>query len=479
MTDRILLICVVLIPIMGSLLLPVFGRISKTFRNAAALLMLLVPFGILAYILPRACASDPPYFNIELPLGLSFGLLADGLAVFMAMISSFLGAVIIVYSYGYIEHSDNRQEYYFMVVFFIGAMMGITLTTNLIFLYLFWEISAVCCWRLIGFFREKEYVRRADKAFLITGAGAFVMLAGFMIILNQYGTADLIQLAGRPVPDIAVALILFGILSKSATLPLHSWIADAGVAPTPATALLHAAVLVKIGLYAYARLFVVNFEINTVWHTVIPVIAAVSAILSAGAALAENDIKRIIAYSTVSQIGFIFFGLSVGGETALAGALLYILMHAISKAGLFLCAGIVEHGCHTKDIRQLGGLLKTMPKTAVSFFICALSVIGVPPLGGFFSKFLVIGGAVEAGQPIVAAVFMIGAVMTVLYLLRVFIKVFLGAPRMDHLPAEGSFSMIFSVALLAVLSIISGLAVYYPSAFVDAITRQIAIIAIR
>ena len=475
MTDRILLICVVLIPIIGSLLLPLLGKISRAIRNIAALVMLLIPFGILAYILPRSCTENPPYFNIELPLGLSFGFFADGLAVFMAMVSSFLGAVIIIYSYGYIEHSGNQQEYYFLVVFFIGAMLGITLTTNLIFLYLFWEISAVCCWRLIGFFREKEYVRRADKAFLITGAGAFIMLAGFIMIYNQYGTTDLIQLSGRPVSDIAVALILFGILSKSATLPLHSWLADAGVAPTPATALLHAAVLVKIGLYAYARLFVVNFEINAVWHIIVPVIAAISAILSAGAALAENDIKRIVAYSTVSQIGFIFFGLSVGGETAFAGALLYILMHAISKAGLFLCAGIVEHNCHTKDIKQLGGLYKTMPKTAVSFFICAFSVIGVPPLGGFFSKYLVIGGAVEAGHPIVAAVFVVGAVMTVLYLLRVFIKVFLGVPRMNNLPAEKSPSMVFSVILLAVLSVISGLAVYYPSAFVEAITQQIAL----
>jgi NADH:ubiquinone oxidoreductase subunit 5 (subunit L)/multisubunit Na+/H+ antiporter MnhA subunit len=392
----------------------------------------------------------------------------------MAMISSFLGAVIVIYSYDYIGKSDNHREYYFMVVLFIGAMMGITLTTNLIFLYLFWEISAVCCWRLIGFFREKEYVRRADKAFLITGAGAFVMLAGFLMIYNQYGTADLIQLAGRPVSDVAVALILFGILSKSATLPLHSWLADAGIAPTPATALLHAAVLVKIGLYAYARLFVVNFDIGAVWHTVIPVIAAASAIISAGAAFAENDIKRIIAYSTVSQIGFIFFGLSIGGETAFAGTLLYILMHAVSKAGLFLCAGIIEHSCHTKDIRNLGGLYKTMPKTAVSFFICAFSVIGVPPLGGFFSKYLVISGAIEAGQPIIAAVFIIGAVMTALYLLRVFVRVFLGEPRMNPAPAEGSPGMVFSVAFLAVLSVASGLAVYYPSAFVEMITHQIA-----
>ena len=475
MAEQVLLICVVFVPIAGSFFLPVLGKFSHSLRNAAALFLTLVPFGILLCMLPGAVSGEPPYFQIELPLGFSFGFLADGLAVFMAAISSFLCAVIIIYSYSYIKHSQNQQEYYFMVVFFLGAMMGITLTTDLVFLYLFWEISAVCCWRLIGYFREKEYVRRADKAFLITGAGALIMLTGFIMLYERYKTTDLLKLSGLPVPDAAVALILFGIFSKSATLPLHSWIADAGIAPTPATALLHAAVLVKIGIYAYARLFIVNFEISAVWHTVVPVTAAVSALVSAGAALAENDIKRIIAYSTISQIGFIFFGLSVGGETALTGALMYILMHAVSKAGLFLCAGVVEHGCHTKDIKQLGGLCKTMPKTAVSFFICAFSVIGVPPLGGFFSKYLVIGGAVEAGRPLIAAVFVAGGIMTVLYLLRVFVKVFLGTPHMDQLPAEGKNSMVFSVSLLAVLSLISGLAVYYPFELVNMITRQMTV----
>ena len=393
----------------------------------------------------------------------------------MALISSFLGLIIVLYSFGYLNHAQNQNEYYFFVVVFLGAMMGITLTTNLVFLYIFWEISAVCCWRLIGFNREKEYVRRANKAFLITGAGAIVMLAGFLMIYQQYGTFDLLALRGKEISDAAMLLILFGILSKSATLPLHSWIADAGVAPTPATALLHAAVLVKIGVYVYARLFAVTFEVQAVWHTVVPVIAAVSALVSAGAAIMENDIKRIIAYSTVSQIGFIFLGLSVGGETALAGGLMYILMHAISKAGLFLCAGIVEHGLHTKDIRKMGGLYKAMPATAASFFLCAFSVMGIPPFGGFFSKYLVVNGAVEAGHPYLAIVFVIGAVMTVIYLLRVFVKVFLGEGNQENVPQEGSRSMVFSVALLAALSILSGLLVHYPAGLIQTIVAQMAV----
>ena len=470
-----MLLATVLIPLGGACLLPLAGRVSAKLRNTLAFLFVCIPMALLIAMLPASLSATPPMVHIALPLGFSFGFLADGLAVFMALVSSFLGLIIIVYSYGYVSHAENQNEYYLMVVMFIGAMMGITLSTDLIFLYGFWEISAVCCWRLIGFFRDSEYVRRANKAFLITGIGALIMLGGFLCVYQQYGTTDLLALKGKDIASFAVILILFGILSKSATLPLHSWIADAGVAPTPATALLHAAVLVKIGVYVFTRLFVVNFTLADVWNTAMPVIAAVSAMLSAGAALVENDIKRIIAYSTVSQIGFILLGLSVGGELALAGGIMYIMMHAISKAGLFLCAGIVEHSCHTKDIRQLGGLAKTMPLTAASFILCAFSVMGVPPFGGFFSKYMVVNGAMEAGHPWLAMIFLLGAVMTVLYLLRAFVRVFLGQCHQAHTPPrEGSATMVGSVVLLAALSVVSGLLIYYPSEWVKDIVGQIA-----
>lgn len=466
----------VFVPLAGACALPAIGRIWPKVRNALALVLVAIPFGLLVAMLPAALSGAPHSFDIPLPLGLSFGFHADGLAVFMALISSFLGLIILLYSFGYLGDVGHQNEYYFYVVLFLGAMTGIALTTNLIFLYAFWELSALACWRLIGFFREKEYVRRANKAFLITGAGALLMLAGFLAIYFQHGTMDLLALRGREISNAAVVLILFGILSKSATLPLHSWLADAGVAPTPATALLHAAVLVKIGVYVYARLFAVTFRIDAFWNTLVPAIAAVSALLSAGAAIAELDIKRIIAYSTVSQIGFILLGLSVGGEAALAGGLMYILMHAISKAGLFLCAGIVEHSLHTKDIRKMGGLARTMPWTAVSFFLCAFSVMGAPPLGGFFSKDMVIHGAIEAGHPWIAAVFILGAVMTVLYLLRAFYKVFLGEPHAEHPAHEGRGTMEYSVVLLAALSVVSGLFIYYPATLVKAIVEQMAVI---
>mgnify|MGYP000057390824 FL=1 len=349
-----------------------------------------------------------------------------------------------------------------MVLLFIGSMMGLVFSTNLIFIYTYWEISAICCWRLIGFYRKEDTVIKANKAYLITVGGAIFMLAGFIGIYIQTGTFDLLALQGQGLDSWIVILILFGILSKSATLPFHSWLPDAGVAPSPVTSLLHAAVLVKIGVYVYARLFLVNFHLDVVWSTAIPIIAAISAIVAAGAAIVENDIKRIIAYSTISQLSFIFLGLSSGTMIGVAGGLLYILMHSLAKGGLFLCAGIIEHSTHTKDIRQMSGLAKRLPVTCVAFAMCAFSVMGIPPFGGFFSKYMVIDGSLLSGQPWITAVFIIGAVMTVIYLLRVFCKVFFGELSHPDIK-EGTWEMVTSVAILGILSLLAGIFINIPS----------------
>jgi proton-translocating NADH-quinone oxidoreductase chain N len=469
-----LLLCAIFIPVIGAFALPLAGKTAAPLRNGLALALVLASLAASSALLYRILAGDVISVHLDLPLGLGFGFLADKLAVFMALISSFVGAIIVFYSWGYMSHYPNLGEYYLMVVLFIGAMMGLVYSTNLIFIYIFWEISAIACWRLIGFFREKEYVRRANKAFLITAFGALVMLFGFLLIYQQTGTFDLTQMRGTPIPNIAVALILVGIFAKSATLPFHTWLPDAGVAPSPVTSLLHAAVLVKIGVYAFARIFLVSFSIQPEWHTIVPVIAAVSAIVAGGAALVEKDLKRVIAYSTVSQLGFIFLGLAVGSPLGVAGGLLYILMHSVAKGGLFLCAGIVEHHVHTKDMTRMGGLIRTMPVTGAAFLLCAFSVMGLPPFGGFFSKYMVISGAVDAGQIWIAAAFILGAVLTVLYLMRAFVMVFLGEPR-GETAREGSATMVVSVAILAVLSLVSGLLISFPSNFVQAIVQQMAV----
>jgi NADH:ubiquinone oxidoreductase subunit 5 (subunit L)/multisubunit Na+/H+ antiporter MnhA subunit len=227
----------------------------------------------------------------------------------MSIASSFIGFLIIVYSVGYIHHDENQNEYYLMVVLFIGSMMGLVYSGNLIFMYLFWEIIAICCWRLIGFYRVREHVRRADKAFLMTFFGAVVMLLGFILIYNQTGTFDLTEMRGTLVSGTAVALILFGMFSKSATVPLHTWLPDAGVALTTVTALLHAAVLVKIGVYAYARLFLYAFQVPDVWQQIIPVVAVVSSLVAAAAAIIERTSSGSWPFDG-QPIGYMFLGFS-------------------------------------------------------------------------------------------------------------------------------------------------------------------------
>jgi NADH:ubiquinone oxidoreductase subunit 5 (subunit L)/multisubunit Na+/H+ antiporter MnhA subunit len=458
---------IVLAPVLGSFLLPLIGVISAKARNILALLLVLISLLGTILLIPPILAGYEPAIEMKLGFGESV-FRADGLAVFMAFVSSMVSSIIVFYSFGYIKRYPNQNEYYFMVVLFLGSMMGLVFADNLIILYVFWELTAIASWRLIGFFREKSIVLKADKAFLMTFFGALLMLLGFISLYSEVGSFDFPAIReffahGKILNNTTVCLILAGILAKSATLPLQTWLPDAGVAPSPVTALLHAAVLVKIGVYVYARLFVVMIPIDDFWQTALPLIAGLSALIAAGAALIETDIKRIIAFSTISQIGYIFMGFAIDNEMAVFGSMLYILMHGLAEGGLFLCAGIVEHGAHTKDIRKMGGLFKVMPITAISFFICAFSVMGIPPTGGFFGKFSVISGASAAitnkTDFLLVSLFVGTAVLTIIYLLRLFYMVFLGEAKLPDAHQEGTPVMVFSVAFLAFLTVLSGLAI--------------------
>ncbi len=481
MDPKGILLLLIAAPLLVSVFLPLLGRYSARARNVISLLAVLTSFCCSLALVPSVLAGQGT--TIVFDFGFGHDVFAvDQLAVFMALVSSLVGAIIVLYSFDYISHYQNQNEYYFMVVLFLGSMMGLVFAANLIVLYVFWELTAIASWRLIGFFREPRQVLRADKAFLMTFFGALLMFLGFVALRFQGGSFDMAVLKQtfqtRTVPDYIVLLILAGLFAKSATFPLQTWLPDAGVAPSPVTALLHAAVLVKIGVYVYARLLVVTLPPAEVWHVVVPVVAAFSAIVAAGAALIETDLKRIIAYSTISQIGFIFLGLAIGGQLAMAGALLYILMHGLAKGGLFLCAGIVEQRTHNKDITKMGGLIAGMPITAVSFLVCAFSVMGIPPLGGFFSKYGVIAGAAASGHLWITLSFLAAAVLTIVYLMRVFIMVFMGtasltAHRTETEPVkEGSPLMVFSVALLAFLSLISGLVIAPSFGFANSAAQQ-------
>lgn len=471
MNPETLTLLTIFIPILGSLTIPIATLVSKSFRSGWSVLLACVTAVLPLSMVPFALAGGEIIIHKSLILGLDFTLVIDALSIFMSIVSSSIGALIVIYSVGYVSHDESQNEYYLMVLLFIGAMMGLVFSANLVFMYLFWEITAICSWRLIGFYRLKEHVVKADKAFLVTFFGAVVMLLGFILIYQQTKTFNLTMMRGVVVPGSAVLLILIGMFSKSATVPLHTWLPDAGIAPSTVTALLHAAVLVKIGVYAYARIFCYTLQLPAAWQTAIPILAVISSLVAAGAATVEHDLKRILAYSTVSQIGYIFLGFSCLNRTAISGGLVFLLMHGLGKAGLFLCAGIVEHNTRKRDIRDLGGLIKTMPLTAVAFIFCTFSIIGIPPFGGFFSKFLVIMGAVEANQIWVAAAALFVAVLTIFYLFRLFNAVFLGEPK--HTVREGTNSMVAVVTVLAVLSLAAGILINYPMKIVSTATEQI------
>jgi NADH:ubiquinone oxidoreductase subunit 5 (subunit L)/multisubunit Na+/H+ antiporter MnhA subunit len=486
-TNETLLLLAVFIPIAGAFFLPLLKLAGAEVRNVAALCLVAASLACSLALIPSAMAGQPAMIGVALPYGFDFILRADGLAVFTAAMSSLISSIIVLYSTSYISHYEFQDEYYFMVVLFLGSMMGLVFSANLIWLYVFWELTAITSWRLIGFFREKQHVERADKAFLVTAFGALAMLAGFVILGVQHGAFpanappifgfNLLALRGKEITALAAGLIMMGILSKSATLPFQTWLPDAGVAPSPVTALLHAAVLVKIGVYVYARLFVVTFDIAACGRTAVLVVAAASALISAGAALKETDLKRLIAYSTISQIAFIFFGFAAGGfggkaaQIGVTGALLYILMHGLAKGGLFLCAGIVEQRTHTKDLRQLGGLARTMPFTAVAFLLCSFSVMGIPPFGGFFAKYMVFSAAAENGHLWIGLTFLVAAFMTIAYLFRAFTMVFLGEPKSSQ-ATEGSPVMVGSVVGLAALSLAAGLFINPCAQFAQAAALQ-------
>ena len=474
-----MLLSAIFVPLIIAFILPLVGKVSLRLRNLLALGAILVSLWSSLAMVPIVASGKVITLSMQFTPGFSLTFAADGLAVFMAIVSSLISAIIICYSFSYISHYQYQNEYYSMAVLFLGAMMGLVFSSNLILLYIFWEITAITSWRLIGFFREKAYVLKADKAFLVTVFGALAMLIGFIGIYQLTGSFELSAikeaLKANPVSDIIVLLILVGIFSKSATLPFHTWLPDAGVAPSPVTALLHAAVLVKIGVYVFARLFLATFALPLNWHVIVAVMAGISAIVSGGAALRETDLKRLIAYSTISQIGFIFLGFAIGNNLAVSGALLFILMHGLAKAGLFLCAGIIEQNTKTKDITKLGGLISTMPITAISFLACAFSVMGVPPFGGFFSKYMVFSGAIKNGQLMVTALFLVAAFLTILYLFRVFNMVFMGEKKGPEV-REASPTMVASVAILGILSLACGIFIYLPSNFTQSVVQQMAVV---
>ena len=444
------------VPMLGSFLALFADRISAHFRNILAVTLTAATFLCSLALIPLATSSQQIASNPTLIPGLRFAFVVDGLGVYVAVASSFVGLLIVLYSLSYMKEHEHLGEYYFLVVLFLGAMMGLVLSANLLMVYIFWEITAVCSWRLIGFYRKGEHLRNADAALMITVFGSFFMLAGIERIWHTAGTLEFAALQGQSIDNLALLFIFLGILAKSAQVPLQAWLPAAGVAPSTVTALLHAAVLVVIGVFAFARILIGAIGLPPAWQLTTAIVAVVTILITGGAAIVENDAKRILAYSTIAQLAYILLGFAGLTTMSIAGGLVFLLAHSLAKAGLFLCVGIIEHKTHTKDIRKLSGLIRRMPLTAVAFILCALTIVGFPPTAGFIGKLMIIMGVLESGNIACATLAVLGALITLLYMVRMFTAVFMGEDTWPQI-REGAPIMLAVVLIFAAASFALGL----------------------
>src|SRR5512147_3165331 len=350
--------------------------------------MFAVAAGIAALLMLPYTSATPA---IVIPLGGVFGALTftpDGMGVFLAIIATVVGSLAVIFSVDYMHGNKQLGRYYELVLLFIGAMAGLALTGSLLFLFVFWEITAFCSFALIAFDNDDpKAVAGGIKALIITSLGGVGLLIGALIIYantGSYQIADFLEKA-ETLPKDILALIAFGFLmaaaAKSAQFPFQTWLPDAMEAPTPVSALIHAATMVNAGVYLLAR-FYPAFKDVAYWRESVMVVGMLSALLAAMMALVATDLKRVLAYSTVSQLGYMVYAVGAGGIFA---SQFHLLSHAVFKALLFLGAGAVIHAAGTRDLRQMGGLGKPMPVVRATFIIGALALAGVPILNGFWS----------------------------------------------------------------------------------------------
>ncbi|WP_276353510.1 NADH-quinone oxidoreductase subunit L [Cohnella caldifontis] len=395
---------------------------------------------------------------------LSLGYEVTNLTVLMLVVVSLVSFLVNLYSHGYMKDDERISTFFAYVALFSSSMLGLVLSYNLLTMYIFWELVGVCSFLLVGFyFRKPEAKAAAKKAFIVTRIGDIGLLIAILLLFwympnhsldfteihNVFGTQTGVISMG--ITTLIALLIFLGAVGKSGQFPLHVWLPDAMEGPTPISALIHAATMVAAGVFLVTRTFDI-FEASQAAMTTVAVIGAFTAIFAATIGLAQNDIKRILAYSTVSQLGYMMLALGVGSET---GAMFHLFTHAFFKALLFLGAGSVIHAVHTQDIREMGGLGRKMKITAGTFGIGALALSGIPPFAGFWSKDAVLAAALEA-NPIYFIVGVIAAFFTALYMARLFFLVFAGSPRGASHAHESPAVMTVPLLVLAVLAVIAG-----------------------
>ncbi|CAN5266330.1 NADH-quinone oxidoreductase subunit L [soil metagenome] len=460
---------VVLLPLVSFFLITFFGKRLPAggawIGIGAMALCLAISLGILLHFVQGGEASEASvsWFRIG-PLEFELGQLVDGLTAAMLVVVTLVSLCVQVYSLGYM-HGDARFTWFYAVLsLFTGAMLDVVVANNLFQLLVGWELMGISSYLLIGhWWEEKENSNAAIKAFITTRVGDVPFMFGIFVLTVAAGTSNIGRISevaetgeASTLLITAGALLLFGgAIGKSAQVPLHVWLPDAMAGPTPVSALIHAATMVAAGVYLVGRMFTVFVHAGDVALDTVAIVASVTMLIAALLAMIQDDIKRVLAYSTVSQLAYMVAGLSLG-EAGYTPGLFHLFTHAFFKALLFLAAGSVIHAVHTNNMSEMGGLRKMMPLTFVTFAIGSAALSGIPPLAGFWSKDEIISTAFREGNYFVWAIALVTAILTAFYMMRVVLLTFFGAYRGHEHPHESPPSMTAPLALLAGLSVVVG-----------------------
>jgi len=402
-------------------------------------------------------------------LGINLTFLLDGLSLLFCLLITGIGTLVVIYSGGYLAGHPQLGRFYAYILMFMASMLGVVLSDNAIALFVFWELTSLSSFFLIGFYHEREASRVAAlQALLVTGMGGLALMAGLLLMGQIYGSLELTRMmaqGGGPLQSSPLFLpilflVLAGAFTKSAQFPFHIWLPNAMEAPAPVSTYLHAATMVKAGVYLMAR---VNplFTGSEVWFWMLVGAGTVTMLLGAYLAMVKTDLKRILAYSTVSALGTLTLLLGLGTTQAAEAAMAYLLVHGLYKGTLFLTAGAVDHGTGTRDVNELGGLRQAMPITALAAGLAALSMAGIPPLFGFIGKEAIYVAALGSptAQGLVTAASLIANLLFVAIGLTVGIRPFFGAlTETPHHPHEGSVELWVGPLILGALGLIAGLA---------------------
>ncbi len=463
---------VALLPFLGAVLPPL---VIRSGRNVCALVTGSITLLSLALLLVEA----PAVFRGEvvragvpwLPqAGLEASFFLDGFGFFFALLILVIGLLIIAYARFYLSREDPMGRFYAFLLLFQGAMVGIVLADNVLLLVVFWELTSLSSFLLIGYWRHLPEGRQgARMALVVTGAGGLALLAGLLLLAQVTGSyaltailerGELVKSSALYVPILV--LVLLGAFTKSAQFPFHFWLPHAMAAPTPVSAYLHSATMVKAGLFLLGRLWPVLAGTEA-WFTIVAGTGLLTMLIAAWIAIFKDDLKALLAFSTVSHLGLVTMLLGLGTGAGALAAVFHVLNHATFKAALFMTAGIVDHETHTRDAKRLGGLLKLMPITGTLAILASLSMAGIPPFNGFLSKELMLEEALHtewAGTgPLFAATAVLAATFSVAYSFRYVVHVFLGPVRDDypHTPHDPPAGMWLPVAFLVGWVVVIGI----------------------